>query len=196
MLRLKGGPRTGVLALELSSVRPSASRECTTWVVRVNTVCMIEISALLPGLRTRANMPAASARSAGDKVAKASLVIGVNTRPEPMPWTNWVAPHSAEASVKPAIVMTQTRLPPIRLASQPVTGLMTAGARMYDISTQVIWSGEADIDPAMCGRATLAMVESSTVMTAASITEAVIVPWLIAGASTVAMPTSVRVTPS
>jgi hypothetical protein len=67
---------------------------------------------------------------------------------------------------------------------------------MYDVSTQVIWSAEADIDPVMCGRATLAMVESSTVMTAASITEAVTFPRLIAGASTVTKPTSVRVTPS
>jgi len=35
----------------------------------------------------------------------------------------------------------------------------------------VIWSAEAETDPAMCGRATLAMVWSSTVMIMASMIE-------------------------
>jgi hypothetical protein len=50
----------------------------------------------------------------------------------------------------------------------------------------VIWSGEADTDPAMRGKATLAMVESSTVMIVANMTETVTMPRLIVGSEAVA----------
>ena len=46
---------------------------------------------------------------------------------------------------------------------------MIAVAIRYDVRTHVIWSGEADTLPWMCGRATLAIVLSSEFITAANI---------------------------
>jgi hypothetical protein len=63
-----------------------------------------------------------------------------------------------------------SRLRPNRPASHPVSGVQIAAATMYDVSTQVIWSAEAETLPCMCGKATLAMVESSEFITVAAIT--------------------------
>ncbi|WP_239025829.1 hypothetical protein [Sphingomonas paeninsulae] len=51
---------------------------------------------------------------------------------------------------------------------------MIAAATMYDVSTQVISSAEAETLPWICGSATLAIVLSSEFMTVAAITETVI----------------------
>ncbi len=51
----------------------------------------------------------------------------------------------------------------------------------------MIWSAEADTDPAMWGRATLAMVVSSAVMMVASMIEMVIMPRLATAGPAVAM---------
>ena len=56
-----------------------------------------------------------------------------------------------------------------------LTAYIVAAATMYDVSTQVIWSCEAERLPCMCGKATLAIVVSSAWMMVASITEMVII---------------------
>ena len=80
--------------------------------------------------------------------------------------------------MKPRIETMNTFLRPKRPASQPVIGVMIAAATIYEVSTQVIWSAEAETLPAMCGRATLAIVVSSEFITVASMIEAVIRPRL------------------
>ena len=57
-------------------------------------------------------------------------------------------PHSMEARVKPPMEIMNSVLRPIRTDSQPLTsGVMIAVAIRYEVSTQVIWSGEAEILP-------------------------------------------------
>ncbi len=85
-------------------------------------------------------------------------------------------PHRIEAIVKPAIETSSTCLSPKRSVSQPASGVAMPAATMYEVSTQVIWSSDADRLPCMCGRATLAMVPSIAWMMVASITEMVIMP--------------------
>ncbi len=63
---------------------------------------------------------------------------------------------------------------PNRPASQPVSGVMIAAATMYEVTTQAIWSCEADSEPCMCGRATLVIVVSTPCMNVASMIEIVI----------------------
>ncbi len=70
-------------------------------------------------------------------------------------------PQNAEAMVKPVIEMASRRLTLSRSDSQPVSGVAIAAATMYEVSTQVISSCDADRLPCMCGSATLAMVLSS-----------------------------------
>ena len=65
---------------------------------------------------------------------------------------------------------------PKRSHSQPVSGVAMAAATMKEVSTQVIWSCEADRLPCMCGRATLAIVPSSAWMMVASMIDMVIMP--------------------
>src|SRR5579871_4099382 len=87
-------------------------------------------------------------------------------------WSRFcAAPQRAEATVKPMIETRNTCLRPKRLASQLVVGVMIAAAMMYEVRTHVIWSAEAETEPAMCGSATLAMVWSSTVITIAPMIE-------------------------
>src|SRR6185312_5017072 len=83
-------------------------------------------------------------------------------------------PHSTEASVKPEIENRNTCLSPKRSVSQPVSGVAMPAATMYEVSTQVIWSCEADRLPCMCGRATLAIVPSIAWITVASMIDTVI----------------------
>jgi hypothetical protein len=54
------------------------------------------------------------------------------------------APHSAEAIVKPPTENRNTYLIPSRPAIQPVSGIVIAAATMYEVSTQAIWSCEAE----------------------------------------------------
>jgi hypothetical protein len=61
-----------------------------------------------------------------------------------------------------------------RSDSQPVSGVAMAAATMYEVSTHVISSCEADSVPCMCGSATLAMVLSSVCIRVASMIETVI----------------------
>src|ERR1700743_1767036 len=78
------------------------------------------------------------------------------------------APHSTEASVNSTIQIRKNRLRPIRHAIHPLIGRMIAFETRYEVSTQVLSSLLAPRFPAMCGRATLAMLVSSTSINAAS----------------------------
>src|SRR5580658_3563811 len=79
-------------------------------------------------------------------------------------------PHSKELTVKIARQPMKNRLRPNRPASQPLIGRMIALETRYDVSTHVLWSLLAPRLPAMYGRATLAMLVSSTSMKAARAT--------------------------
>lgn len=63
---------------------------------------------------------------------------------------------------------------PNSLPTTPVSGIAMAAATIYEVRTQDIWSWVAASEPCMCGKATLAIVESSDCMMVASITEKVI----------------------
>ena len=60
------------------------------------------------------------------------------------------------------------RLRPKIPTNQPLTGRMIAFDTRYDVSTHVLSSVLAPRSPAMCGRATLAVLVSSTSINAAS----------------------------
>src|SRR5689334_16385427 len=79
-------------------------------------------------------------------------------------------PQKKEDTVKPITEIISSRLRPKKLASQPVIGRMIALATRYDVSDHVASSVEADIEPAMCGSATLTTVVSSTSMNVLDIT--------------------------
>src|SRR5450830_2031327 len=64
-------------------------------------------------------------------------------------------PHSTEAMVKPATETRKVFFWPKRSHNQPVSGVAMAAATIKDVSTQVIWSCEADKLPCICGSATL-----------------------------------------
>ncbi len=66
------------------------------------------------------------------------------------------------------------RLAPNRSASQPLSGVAMAPAIRYEVSTQTIWSDDADSADCMCGKATLAMVMSTATIVDASIDGSVI----------------------
>src|SRR5271155_2307111 len=65
--------------------------------------------------------------------------------------------------------------------SQPLNGSTMALETRYDVKIQVLSSVPADKLPAMWGRATLAMLVSSTSMKVASVTVRAIIQGLIAG---------------
>ncbi len=67
-------------------------------------------------------------------------------------------PQSTVLTVNPPTAQTSRRLRPRRAASQPVGGVAIAVATMLKVSTQAIWSIEAERSPCIWGRATLAMV--------------------------------------
>src|SRR5512143_764349 len=81
-------------------------------------------------------------------------------------------PHSADVIVKPPTATMMKRRLPKRDAIQPTGAVMIADAMMYDVSTHVIWSRDAERLPCMCGNATLAIVWSSVCMNIAAIAHA------------------------
>src|SRR6266404_5816879 len=76
------------------------------------------------------------------------------------------------------------RFRPKAHASQPLIGRMMAFETRYDVRTHVLWSLLAPRFPAMYGRATLAMLVSSTSMNAARATTTAISQGLYLGRQT------------
>src|SRR5580700_3012507 len=76
-------------------------------------------------------------------------------------------PQRTEATVNMKMQTMKKRFRPNRLASQPLIGRTMALDTKYDVSTQVLSSLLEPRPPAMYGRATLAMLVSSTSMNAA-----------------------------
>ncbi len=76
-------------------------------------------------------------------------------------------PQRTEATVNMKMQTMKKRFRPKRLASQPLIGRTMALDTKYDVSTQVLSSLLEPRPPAMYGRATLAMLVSSTSMNAA-----------------------------
>src|SRR5580698_3979497 len=66
------------------------------------------------------------------------------------------APQAIDATVNPTMHATNNGLRPKRDASHPTGAVMIAAAVIYEVSTQVISSDEADMLPCMYGSATLA----------------------------------------
>ena len=83
--------------------------------------------------------------------------------------------------MKPATEIISKRLRPMKLASQPVIGRITALATRYDVSAHVASSTVADRLPAMCGSDTLTTVVSSTSMNVANMTEIAMIQGLTCG---------------
>src|SRR5882757_854709 len=81
--------------------------------------------------------------------------------------------HNSEAKVKPAQQMMNSRFRPNRSDIQPIGAVMMAEATMYEVSTQLIWSSEADSEPCMYGSATFATVVSRACMMVALIAHTV-----------------------
>ncbi len=79
-------------------------------------------------------------------------------------------PHRRELTVNRNMHVMKKRRRPNRLASQPLIGRTMAFETRYDVSTQVLSSLLAPRSPAICGRATFAMLVSSTSMNAARAT--------------------------
>src|SRR6185437_5763946 len=90
-------------------------------------------------------------------------------------------PQSTEASVNPAMENRNTCFIPKRSVSHPDSGVAMPAATMYEVSTQVIWSWEAERLPCMCGSATLAIVPSIAWITVASMIDTVIMRRSTAG---------------
>src|SRR5580700_6525458 len=76
-------------------------------------------------------------------------------------------PQSRELSVNTAMQIMKNRLRPNKPTNHPLIGSTMALDTRYDVNTQVLSSLLAPRSPAMCGRATLAMLVSSTSMNAA-----------------------------
>src|SRR5580693_7130317 len=76
-------------------------------------------------------------------------------------------PQRTEATVNMKIQKMKKRFRPKRLANQPLIGRTMALDTRYDVSTQVLSSLLDPRPPAMYGKATLAMLVSSTSMNAA-----------------------------
>src|SRR6202040_2975855 len=93
-------------------------------------------------------------------------------------------PHSKELTVKMPKQLMKKRFRPKAPASQPLIGRMMALETRYEVRTQVLWSLLAPRFPAMYGRATLAMLVSSTSMNAASATTTAISQGLYLGRQT------------
>ena len=115
-----------------------------------------------------------SSRTAWDNGISAAPNTPCNRRNSTISTRLLATPHSTEAAVKPAIEIRNTILRPILSARKPVSGVMIAAETIYEVSTQVICSAEAETLPWMWGRATLAMVVSSEFITVASMMETVI----------------------
>src|SRR5512135_72415 len=114
--------------------------------------------------------------SGGNVSARIACAIGWSP-PPPAPWTIraksnrgrlGAMPQNRELAVKRKIQVMKKRLRPITLASQPLIGNTMALDTRYEVSTQVLSSLLAPRLPAMYGRATLAMLVSSTSMNAAN----------------------------
>lgn len=73
-------------------------------------------------------------------------------------------PHSQEVSTNSRVEAVNSFTSPRRLASQPVSGTAMALATPKEVITQVPWLVAAPRLPEMVGKATLAMVVSSTCM--------------------------------
>src|SRR5579863_527469 len=96
--------------------------------------------------------------------------------PPPAPWITRnsssmfrleALPQRTEASVNMKMQTMKKRFRPKMLASQPLIGRTMALDTRYDVSTQVLSSLLEPRPPAMYGKATLAMLVSSTSMNAA-----------------------------
>src|SRR5580698_8240360 len=96
--------------------------------------------------------------------------------PPPAPWITRnrssmlrlvALPQRTEATVNMKMQKMKKRFRPNRLASQPLIGRTMAFDTKYDVSTQVLSSLLEPRPPAMYGKATLAMLVSSTSMNAA-----------------------------
>src|SRR5215470_12203503 len=84
------------------------------------------------------------------------------------------SPHSQEAITNRITLPTNRRTWPKRSESQPVSGTAMALATAKLVITQVPWLGLTPRSPAMEGRETLAIDESSTFMNVAA--DSAIVP--------------------
>ena len=77
-------------------------------------------------------------------------------------------PHSHEVMTNISTAVKNSRTSPKRRATQPVSGTEMALATANEVITHVPCDVAAPKSPAMCGRATLAMVVSNTSMNPAS----------------------------
>src|ERR1700719_4857032 len=132
-------------------------------------------------------------RCCGGKVsARMACAIGCNPPPRtPCSTRNksrsprlGARPQSKELTVKIPRQDMKKRLRPSAPASQPLMGRMMAFETRYEVRTQVLWSLLAPRLPAMYGRATLAMLVSSTSMKAANATTTAISQGLYLGRQT------------
>src|SRR6202046_3285757 len=118
----------------------------------------------------------ASPRFCGGNVsARMACAMGWSP-PPPAPWITRkrssmfrlaALPQRTEATVNMKMQTMKKRFRPKRLASQPLIGRTMALDTKYDVSTQVLSSLLEPRPPAMYGKATLAMLVSSTSMNAA-----------------------------
>src|ERR1700685_1548744 len=90
-------------------------------------------------------------------------------------------PHKSELTVKIARQVIKNHLRPITLANHPLIGRTTALETRYEVSTHVLCSLVAPRLPAIYGRATLAILVSSTSMKAARATTTAISQGLYLG---------------
>src|SRR5208282_1725828 len=93
-------------------------------------------------------------------------------------------PQSKELTVNTVKQAMKNRFRPSVPASQPLIGKIIAFETRYDVSTQVLWSLLAPRFPAIYGRATFAMLVSSTSMNAARATTTAISQGLYLGRQT------------
>ena len=77
-------------------------------------------------------------------------------------------PHSHEVMTNISTAVKNSRTSPKRRATQPVSGTEMALATANEVITHVPCDVAAPKSPAMCGRATLAMVVSNTSMNTAN----------------------------
>src|SRR5713226_792521 len=80
------------------------------------------------------------------------------------------SPHRNELNVNSATQSMSNRFRPSSEENHPLSGSTMAFETRYDVSTQVLSSTPAERLPAMCGRATLAILVSSISMKVASVT--------------------------
>src|SRR5580700_671168 len=111
----------------------------------------------------------------GTVSARIACAVGCSP-PPPTPWMTrktisrprvGAAPQASELRVNSKMQTRKKRLRPNRPASHPLMGRTMALDTRYEVSTQVLSSLLAPKLPAMCGKATLAMLVSRTSMNAA-----------------------------